>query len=977
MTASRLQEDPMSILSPTRVAIRRALVVSAAASASLFCAVPALAQDDAAADELSEVVVTGTRIRTPGLTANSPISSLSSEEIQRTQPVSVEEFFKTLPVAIPAIGAGTNNGSNGRASIDLRGLGANRNIVLIDGRRMVPADLDGRTDTNAIPLALIERVDIVTGGASAVYGADAVTGVVNFVLKQNFEGVEANATYGQSGESDAGRQNYDLTIGSNVADGRGNVVLSLGYTKVDELRQDARRIGRFSLSSTTGAIQGSGTTTPVVINNLVPGQINPATGTIDPVFNTFNFQPDNYYQTGLDRYQATAMGRLELNERAEVYADLFYTRSDVAAQVASSGSFFNNYALPIGNPYLPEPARQQLCAAAMIAPGACVAGPGGTQEVTLSLGRRFEEFGPRINSFENNLFQYTVGVRGDITDSWSYDAYWTHGEAQQTQIRDNWGSNAKVQQALRAFNTTTCSSTTNGCVPLNIFGNLGSITPDMVAFINQDAILRAKTEQDVALASVSGDLGAFRSPFAELPIGIAAGVEYRRSSASNKSDAVSQIQGEVLGTGAPLPDRTGTVTLKEVFAEALVPLLSDKPLVHALNFELGYRQTEFDVTGGNTQDYGSYKYGLDWAPIEQLRLRAMKQRATRSPNINELFEPITSGLSNLAVDPCQLALIDPTQANTPGTLANLCRLTGVPVAAIGALPAPSAAQINTRTGGNPALGPEEADTTTIGFVWTPTFVNNLVITLDYYNIEINDAVSQPTASDILTDCYNAGRNPGLTFNAACAAVLRDPVTGTFNGATAPGVVRPRSNVGFYETDGFDLGITYGHSFANERLGRLLVSLNGNLTNSWKFQATPNAVLRDCLSFYSVACDEATTLTSGPRPEFRWNQTTTWILGDFDVGYTWRHIDGMTEEPGGTNFLPAFATIPSYDYFDLSAGWNVTDQIRLNLSILNATDEEAPNVGQTIGGTSNNSGNTYPQSYDVIGRYFTLGVNVKF
>jgi outer membrane receptor protein involved in Fe transport len=971
----------MSIHNPIRVAIRRSLLLAAATSVTALGALPAMAQEQAgvaaAEDELVEVVVTGTRIKTPGLTANSPISTVSAEEIARSQPVAVEEFFKTLPAAIPAIGSGTNNGSNGRASIDLRGLGSNRNIVLVDGRRMVPADLDGRTDTNAIPLALIERVDLITGGASAVYGADAVTGVVNFILKDDFEGVELGANYGQSGDSDAARQNYDITLGSNLADGRGNVVLSLGYTKVDELRQGERALGEFSLSSTTGAVQGSGTATPVVINNLVPGQINTTTGAIVPIYNTYNFQPQNFYQTGLDRYQATALARFDVNDYAEVYANLFYTRSDVLSNIAASGSFLNNYSVPIGNPYLPNAARQQLCAAAMIAAAQCVAGPAGTPEVVLSLGRRFEELGPRINNFENQQFQYTIGVRGDITDTWSYDAYWSRGEAEQIQTRDNWGSLSKVQQALRAFNTTTCTNTANGCVPLNIFGPLGSINQQMLNFINLDALLRASTEQDVASASVSGDLGAFRSPFAELPIGVAVGAEYRRVGAANKSDSASQIQGEVLGTGAPTPDRSGTVTLKELFGEALIPILGDKAFAHALNIEVGYRQTEFSVTGGGSDDYGSYKYGLEWAPIESLRFRAMKQRATRSPNINELFQPITSGLSNLAVDPCQGTLINQAQANTAGTLSNLCRQTGVPLASIGTLPPPSAGQINVRTGGNPNLGPEKADTTTIGFVWNPSFVSDLVFTFDYYDIEITEAISSPTATDVLTDCYSASRNPGLTFNTACSAVLRDPVTGTFNGATAPGVVLPQSNVGYYQTSGYDLGVTWGYAFANERLGRLRVSLNGNYTDEWFFQATPNAVLRDCLGFYSVACDTATSLLSGPRPEFRWNQATTWFFGNFDVGYNWRHIDGLKEEPGGAVFLPAFSTIPSYDYVDLSAGWNVTEKIRLSLTVLNVTEEEPPNVGQTIGGTGNNSGNTYPQSYDTIGRYFTLGVNVKF
>jgi outer membrane receptor protein involved in Fe transport len=637
----------------------------------------------------------------------------------------------------------------------------------------------------------------------------------------------------------------------------------------------------------------------------------------------------------------------------------------------------STYNVPIGNPYLPAAARTQVCASAMIAAAQCVAGPAGTTEVPLSLSRRLEELGPRGQVFENQAFQYTIGVRGDITDTWSYDAYWSRGEGDQTRTRDNWGSAAKVQQALRATNTTTCTSTSNGCVPLNIFGPLGSINGQMVSFINLDAITRTSTEQDVAEASISGDLGAFRSPFAELPIGVAVGAEYRRTGAANKSDGSSQIQGEVLGTGAPTPDRSGTVTLKELFGEALIPILGDKSFAHLLNLELGYRQTEFSVTGGGSNDYGSYKYGLEWAPIESLRFRAMKQRATRSPNINELFQPLVTGLSNLAVDPCQGALINQAQANTAGTLSNLCRQTGVPFAVIGTLAAPSAGQINVQQGGNPNLGPEEADTTTIGFVWNPSFVSDLVFTFDYYDIEINQAISSPTAPDVLTDCYNAGRNPGLTFNAACQAVLRNPNTGTFNGNEAPGVVLPLSNVGYYQTSGYDLGVTWTYAFANERLGRLRVNLTGNYTDEWFFQATPNAVLRDCLGFYSVACDTATSLTSGPRPEFRWNQATTWFFGNFDVGYNWRHIDGLKEEPGGAAFLPAFSTIPSYDYFDLSAGWNVTDKIRLSLTVLNVTDEEPPNVGQTIGGTGNNSGNTYPQSYDAIGRYFTLGASVRF
>ena len=949
---------------------------TARTSALLCGGVAATLVGSPASQAQEEILVTGTRIRAPGVTANSPIQSVTSEDLEITQPTTVEEFFKKLPGAIPAIGPGTNNGSNGGASIDLRGLGSNRNVVLIDGRRVTPADLDGRTDTNIIPLALIERIDIITGGASAVYGSDAVSGAVNVITRRDFEGVELSATYGQSAESDAGRQTYDITVGSNLEDGRGNVALSLNYSKAEPLRQDARPIGKFSLSSTNGAVQGSGTATPVVINNLVPGQLQVSSGSIVPIYNTYNFQPDNFYQTALDRYQLTALGHYGVTDKMEVYANLMYSRNDVFSQIAPSGSFLNNYAVPIGNPFLPAAARQQICTAAAIAPANCVAG--NPTEVTLSLGRRFEELGPRMQSFENSGFQSTLGVRGEINDHWSWDTYWSYGESEQTRTRDNWGSLSRLQQSLRALNPNACTNTTNGCVPFNIFGPLGSITQPMLNFVNLDAITRTNVDQKVFEGFVSGDLGDFGIPWSERPIGLAAGAEYRTLFAANASDGSSQIQGEVLGTGAPTPDRKGKVTLEELFAEIIVPIVTDKTLANSLSLEAGIRTTDFEVSGSSgVQSYDSYKFGGEWAPVDQFRIRFMRQHATRSPNINELFEPIVSGLSNLAVDPCQLALINQAQANTAGTLSNLCRLTGVPLATIGALPPPSAGQINVRTGGNPSLGPEKADTETIGFVWTPGFAENLTITLDYYNIQVKDAVSSPTATDVLNDCYSTARNPGLVLNAACGLVLRDTVTGTFNGATAPGVVRALSNVGYYETDGYDIGADYTLSFDNERLGDLMISFNANIVESWNFQATPSAVLRDCLGFYSVACDTATNVTSGPRPDLVWTETTRWMFGDFDLSLTWRNISELEEEPGGSTFLPAFMSIQEYDYFDLGFGWDATDSIRLSFTVLNLTDEEPPNVGQTIGGTSNNSGNTYPQSYDAIGQFYTLGVDMRF
>jgi iron complex outermembrane receptor protein len=926
-----------------------------------------------------EVIVTGTRIRTPGVISDSPITSITAEQIQQTQPVAVEEFIRQLPQAAPSIGPGTNNGTGGGATIDLRGLSANsgdqnsnRTLVLVDGRRFVPFDLNGFVDTNSIPLSLLQRTDLITGGASAVYGADAVAGVVNFVLRRDFKGFQLDTSYGKSGEGDARRSRTDITMGAGFDDGRGNVALHVGFTDVAPLRQVERPIGEVSLSSATGARQGSATTVPVV--NLSPTRVlDLATGAFVPYVaarDSFNFNPLNYYQTSLDRTQFTALGNYTFNRYAEAYAQLFFTRSDVMSNLAPSGTFFNDYFVPVGNPYLPAAARQFVCDIGGVAAADCV--PGSTTEVLLSLGRRFVELGPRLNNFENQTHQSTLGLRGDVVDGWTYDAFWTLGKSTQAQTRGNWGSFSKVQQALRAVSTDECLDPSNGCVPLNLFGGAGSITPEMIKFFNLDAVLSQQVEMKVVGASLAGDLGQIRSPWAKAPIGLAFGLEYRRERAANKSDGPSQIQGEVLGTGAPTPDRSGEIEFKEAFAEASIPIITDMDFAKRLSLELGYRYTDFKVA--SSQNYSSYKYGGDWEPVSGLRFRGMFQRATRAPNINELFQPLVSGLSNLDEDPCQGSNIDPAQANTPGTLSNLCRLTGVPLAAIGALPAPSAGQINVLTGGNKELGPEKADTTTLGIVWQPAFAQGLTATLDYYTIKVEDAISNPSSTDILDDCYSRARNPSLAFVPACAQVLRNPNNGTFNGAAAPGVVLPLSNLGTIKTSGWDLAIAYGLPLrdlgVDPKWGRLDIGFVGNYTSKYEFQATPNSVNRDCLGFYSIAC-------GAPRPKYNFTQRTTWSVADWSVFYNWRYLSSVEEEPGGANFLPRFSSIDAYSYFDIGGSWNVHKNVRINVTISNLFDKEPPLVGNTIGTTSTNSGNTFPQTYDVIGRFFTVGLSVRF
>jgi len=940
---------------------------------------PAPAQADPAT--LDTVTVTGSRITIPGVTSSSPVTTVDRDEFMLSQPVAVEDFIKNVPAMTPSMGPGMNNGSAGAASLDLRGLrgnidGANRTLVLVDGRRPVPYNLSSIVDTNTIPLSLLQSVDILTGGASVVYGADAVAGVVNFILRRDFEGAEFTSSYGQSKYSDGARQHMELTLGANTGDGRGNVVLSVSHSKVDPVLQGNRPWSVFALDSETGEPGGSGTSIPsrfaiasvdpANIPSISDRQIDPETGALVPTFSYYNYNPANYYQTGMDRYQATALGRFELSDNAEVYADLSYTRSEVASNVASSGIFGEVINVPIGNPYLPDAMRQQVCAVRGIAAGDCVSGPQGTTLVPMSIFRRIEEFGPRINDFNTKTFQATVGLRGDLNDHWRYDAFWSHGESSQLQTRVNWGSLSKVRQALNALSTSECVDGSNGCVPLNVWGDEGSITPDMVDFINLNAYLTQDVEQNNAAFTLSGDLGEFKSPWSDYPIGIAAGAEYRKMRASTRSDAASQILGEVMGTGAPSPDTDGDFSLLEGFVEAIVPLVSGVPGAQNVSLELGYRRSDFKPGAGTGSDYGSWKYGLEWSPIDSLRFRGMFQRATRAPNVAELFTPQLTALNNLSSDPCAGAAINLAEANTPGTLSNLCRLTGVPVPFIGAVDQPSSGQVNVLIGGNPALTPELADTQTLGFVWTPS--NDLALTLDYWKIEIDDAVSAKSVADVIEGCYSRDLNSDLGFNEDCALIGRSPANGTFNGSEAPGIALLTSNLGKIKRHGVDLGVRYARSLPGS-YGSLDLGLDITKYLSDDFQATPGSDVRDCLGYYSKSCTPSHDLKSSFR--------TTWSIDELALSLVWRHMSAIDYEPIAEPILEAFRHIPSANYFDLALTYKAPFNAEISLAVNNVADRKPPIIGADTGTTSENSGNTFPTFYDSIGRYYTMGVTFRF
>ena len=942
-------------------------------------ALPAFAQT------ADRVEITGTRIKSIGSGSSSPITSVGKADIDTTQPVAVEELVRGLSAAYPALGPGVNNGSNGTAQVDLRGLGANRTLVLFNGKRFVPTRLDGVVDTNNVPVSLLDRVDIVTGGASAVYGADAISGVVNFVTKRNFTGVEASTLYSVSEKSDAHRYKSDLTLGANLADGRGNVALHVGTTRTEALRLGDRDYSGTVISSATGNPGGfSGTSAPAVFSGM-PAPIN-GSRVIDGttgLFRTavtggppdgYNTNPLNYFETPLTRTQATGLGRFTINEYAEAYAEVFYTRSNVTLNLAPSGSFGVALNIPIGNPYITDAVRQQLCGAYAISAANCVAG--NATEFKANVARRFVEAGPRIYRYDNTVMQYTGGVRGSIPllDSWSYDAYYQLGRSDQSLTTGNGFGFTKLQQAARAVNTTTCSVNTLGCVPINLFGTPGSISQAMLNFISIPTFQTAKVEQKVMAVSANGDVAFVKSPWAKNPLSLAIGIEQRDVFAGNQSDTSVQTQGEILGSGAPTPDRSGTLKFNETYLEANMPLLQGLPLVQSLNIGAGYRDTEFKTTVGATQNYSSWKGGMDWVPMKGLRFRAEQQRATRAPNVNELYAPVVTGLATLTVDPCQGASIRAADAGVAGTLTNLCQLTGVPVSQIGVVAAPSSGQVNNTSGGNPNLQPEKADTTTLGLVWEPEFVDNLSMTLDFWQIKVKEAVSNATPGQVFDGCYKVALNPGFGNNAFCQSIQRDPGNGGLNGVGSKGVVTQSSNLGAYHFKGIDLGATYRlplKAIGAPELGRVDFTLQASFLQKADFTSLPTVATLNWAGHYGVD-------VGVPYPKTKFSQRTTWNVSQFAVGYNWRYIGGTTLQADKVgSFLPQNESIKGVSYFDLNGSWQATKNFRLSLTVNNAMNKQPPLIGTGVTTGAYNFGNTIPLLYDVIGRRYTLSATASF
>ena len=1022
---------------------RSALLASAVAA---LC-VPAVAQQQGDAEEfvLDEIITTGTRIKNQNIIAASPITTIEQDEIAMQQTPNIERVFRDLPITIPGDGENVNNGTAGQATLDLRGLGPERSLIMIDGKRLAPYDINGIVSTDVIPVNMLERVDVVTGGASAVYGSDAMSGAVNFILRKDFEGFEVDLGY--SDTEGGGEDTYYINalMGVNFDDDRGNITIGGGRTTRGAILLADRPFGLYGVSSVTGSGLGEPPPAPdpscsgntdfstdhasgVGSTTAIPATLNLRSGNSYQFRDDgslvlgecarFNFNPFNYYQTPQERWQATTIGSYDVSDSVEVYARASFSNNRSDFQIAPSGTFGTAFTIPIMNPFLNDDARNTIIAdlnggaqqfltdtngalddllaipnptpddlAAIAALQAALAADPlgfssvGIQDIngdgvfdendafTSTARRRTLELGPRSGIFDTDYSQLVLGVRGELPgamEGWSYDVSYQRGESDFVETRDGFTNLTNLAAGINTVSDTQCidangTVTPAPCTPINVFGPVGSITEEQRAsgyFIAIASDIR-KTVQTIWYASIDGTIDGLALPTAADGLSVAFGVESREEEANSSPDeclklAPASCQGGAGGNRLPV---AGKYSTDEIFGEAILPIIQDRDFFRNVSIEVGYRYSDFDLQG--TTD--SWKAGLSWQITDGFRFRYMEQQAVRVPNINELFRPVTTGLDNATLDPCSIGNPNPP---APGSdLFNRCVQTGMLPSQVGTVPDIIAGQVNIFTGANPnsTPKPETASTRTIGFVWESDLIADAptVISLDYYDITIEDYIDTPTGQESLDLCYVLG-DP-----VTCAGIVR---IGGALGETGTGTPAYFTNFTTFQAEGLDLRAET--SFAIGSMGDIGLALTAHQYLTNEFQTTALSPVVDCNGFYGTSCD--------PVPEFRSTFRVLWNLDDVDASLLWRHLgamDAQTNEAG--NLFPAFQSVSAQNYLDLTLGYNFGDFGRVSLLVKNLMDEDPPILGNETGSTSFNSGNTFPSLFDTMGRTYSVNVKLTF
>jgi iron complex outermembrane recepter protein len=1007
-----------------RHAVRFTLAASAiGAGAPLAYAQQAAPSSSAPPVAVQEVVVTGSRIQqSPNEVSISPVTSVTAIDIAQTGLTRTEDLLNNLPQVVAEQSSSLSISSTGVATVSLRGLGSNRTMVLINGRRMQPGGGLGPSsvpDINQIPADLLERADILTGGASAVYGADAVAGVVNFVLNTKYEGVRLDANYSFNNHKNGDQydsylirgndplpastvntgQTKDLAFlaGSNFADGKGNATVYASYF-------DAQPVAGYQIdhsgctlngpssivspaspssiacggssTSATGRFYELGT---VIVNGvpkpgtrIVNSTVDATTGLFRPynrVTDSYNYGALSYFQRQQERWTAGAFLNYDVTDNLNVYSETMYARNQSNAQYGPSGAFaFDFFTTSCSNPLLTASELATLCNPVTLGQNQALYGLSGNQ-FRIGIGRRDVEGGGRIDNYSSNSIRQVIGVKGKMAEGWTFDAYGQIGITDFADFESHFLGQQQIDRALVAVTdpatgNPTCAATLAGtdptCVPWNVWQK-GGVTAAQLNYLFVPSSFSTTTREYIVDASVTGDLGKYgvKLPSAASGLVINIGAEYREEKYDFNPDFI-YANGFAAGGNGAVSAIHGQFHVAEGFTEFHMPLVDEKPGFYNLSIEGGYRYSNY-TEGFKTN---TYKFGVEWAPVQDVRVRGSYNRAVRAPNIGELYGPSVIGAGGTA---------DPCWGPTPAYTLAQCQNTHVTQAQYGLIASNPAAQINTQAGGNATLTPETADTYTFGVVVQPQSIQGLIVSLDYYDIKIKNTIQSLTSNTVIANCANSGAA------SLCNLIHRDPLTGSLWFTNADYVEARDQNIGTVSTAGIDLKSHYRMDLG--AMGKLALDLVGVRTQSFVTQPLPTGGSYDCAGYWGSTCN-------APAPKWRHVVNTTWGTpwAGLDLTLRWRYIGGSVVDRASPNPLlsaPYYvwtAHIPAYSYFDMSAAIPLTTGVSFRLGINNIADKNPPLV---LNGTYSDcpnttcNDNTWAGTYDALGRYIYAHISAKF
>ena len=969
-------------------------------------ALVALGCGNANAEVIETVVVTGSMISHAPGDQPTPTVVVDSNLIAKTGLPNIGAVLVQLP-QIQTVGGGvdlTPTNSNfltsgfGVSNVDLRALGSNRTLVLVNGRRQVAGSPTGSAvDLNTIPTQLIDRVEVITGGASSTYGSDAVTGVVNIILRSDFEGMMVTAQGGSSSRADGGDAYGAIMIGANFAGDRGNVTLSLTSDRSGAVHSEKRdltatdetavpglgfprygTIGNLFASSAFSSF-GVGGRFQIAVPNAVGNPLafgtsfNPNGTVFSTKINGFDRNPHRYIQVPVARKVVAETAHYDITDWLTFFVDSTYAETHSSQQLepypgastdglskpTSSGG--TGILIPINNPFIP-PALLSAIAAEL----------GGVIPPTdpgLFFSRRFIDLGNRTGVVDRTLAKVTLGLKGTLWDDWTWNSYYEWGRTSEAQSNGGFYDKIKMQEALNSraplpgevapaggggFVCSDPVAQAAGCVPINLFG-AGSITPEAAHYVASLVTLNDQQIEQVAQVTATGSLFDLWGAGA---VKLAAGVEYRDEKADFVPDSATQA-GTVAGNQQSAVH--GSFNVQEIFGETLIPVLKNMPMAEYLEFNGGVRFAHYTTAGDAT----SWKYGLTYQPIDDLKFRAEEASATRAPNIAELFSPNAQTFPSISNDPCSHP--------TPGNVAANC---AAQIAAIGpgfpgepALPTYTGATgqaalqgVGGNTSGNPNLKPETAHTLTAGLVYTPSWLQGFTATVDYYDIRLTGAVGALSADQTLNACYQA--DPGLfATNIFCQQIIRqhDSVLGP--------IVRqinfPTFNLGSIKTSGIDTDLYYSFEMSD---------LDDSLAGAGSWSLTLNTTYLNSYTTDPGIIGTFPIFGAGTVGLPRWRSLfrATYDNGPLAVTTTIHYIGASDVDK--TLDTPA-NRIPTYYYVDLHASYDVNKWAQVYVGANNLFDTRPPEIFPGSGLDTTGTG-TIADVYDPIGLFLYGGVTLK-